>query len=64
MKTAGCDIGSRTAKAVIFENNTIISSAVIPAKLDPIESSETEKVFLRFNADDYSIDFEGSAFGI
>jgi predicted CoA-substrate-specific enzyme activase len=41
MKTAGCDIGSRTAKAVIFENNTIISSAVIPAKLDPIESSET-----------------------
>jgi len=41
MKTAGCDIGSRTAKAVIFENNTIVSSAVIPAKLDPVESSET-----------------------
>jgi predicted CoA-substrate-specific enzyme activase len=41
MKTAGCDIGSRTAKAVIFENNKIISSAVIPAKLDPVESSET-----------------------
>jgi predicted CoA-substrate-specific enzyme activase len=41
MKTAGCDIGSRTAKAVIFENNKILSSAVIPAKLDPIESSET-----------------------
>ncbi|KPA09866.1 CoA-substrate-specific enzyme activase [Candidatus Magnetomorum sp. HK-1] len=41
MITAGCDIGSRTAKAVIFENNKIITSAVIPAKLDPIESSET-----------------------
>jgi len=40
MKTAGCDIGSRTAKAVIFENNKIISSAVMPAKLDPVESSE------------------------
>jgi len=40
MKTAGCDIGSRTAKAVIFENNNIITSAVIPAKLDPVESSE------------------------
>jgi predicted CoA-substrate-specific enzyme activase len=41
MITAGCDIGSRTAKAVIFENNKIIESAVIPAKLDPVESAET-----------------------
>jgi len=55
MITAGCDIGSRTAKAVIFENNKIISSAIIPAKLDPIESSETvmklvlEKANLKFS---------------
>jgi len=41
MITAGCDIGSRTAKAVIFENNKIIESIVIPAKLDPAESAET-----------------------
>jgi predicted CoA-substrate-specific enzyme activase len=41
MITAGCDIGSRTAKAVIFEDNRIIESAVIPAKLDPIQSAET-----------------------
>ncbi len=41
MITAGCDIGSRTAKAVIFEDNKIIESVVIPAKLDPIESAET-----------------------
>lgn len=41
MITAGCDIGSRTAKAVIFEDNKIIESAVIPAKLDPIDSAET-----------------------
>jgi len=41
MITAGCDIGSRTAKAVIFENNKIIESIVIPAKLDPVESAET-----------------------
>jgi len=41
MITAGCDIGSRTAKAVIFEDNKIIESSVIPAKLDPIESAQT-----------------------
>lgn len=41
MITAGCDIGSRTAKVVIFEDNKIIESAVIPAKVDPIESAET-----------------------
>ncbi len=40
MITAGCDIGSRTAKAVIFEDNKIIESAVIPAKLDPVDSAE------------------------
>lgn len=41
MITAGCDIGSRTAKAVIFEDNKIIESAIIPAKLDPVESAKT-----------------------
>ena len=41
MITAGCDVGSRTAKAVILENNKILASAVIPAKLDPIQSAES-----------------------
>jgi predicted CoA-substrate-specific enzyme activase len=42
MITAGCDIGSRTAKVVILEdNNKIITSAVVSAKLDPVESAET-----------------------
>ncbi len=41
MITAGCDIGSRTAKAVILDDNKkIITSVVIPAKLDPVESAE------------------------
>ncbi len=40
MITAGCDIGSRSAKAVIFENDKIISTAVIPSKLDPAESAK------------------------
>lgn len=39
MITAGCDIGSRTAKAVILEENIILSSAVIPARLDPRDSA-------------------------
>ena len=34
-------MGSRTAKAVILENNKILASAVIPAKLDPIQSAES-----------------------
>lgn len=41
MITAGCDIGSRTAKAVILDTKTIIASAVIPAKVDPVDSAET-----------------------
>jgi len=40
MITAGCDVGSRTAKAVILEEENIIASAVIPARLDPRESAE------------------------
>jgi len=41
MITAGCDVGSRTAKAVILENDRIITSAVISSKTDPVESAET-----------------------
>ncbi|MFZ5571314.1 MAG: acyl-CoA dehydratase activase [Thermodesulfobacteriota bacterium] len=41
MITAGCDIGSRTAKAVILEGDTIIASEVIHARLDPRESAQT-----------------------
>ena len=41
MITAGCDVGSRTAKAVIIEDHTIIASAVISAKLDPIDSAQS-----------------------
>ena len=40
MITAGCDIGSRTAKAVILNGDNNITSAVIPAKLDPRDSAE------------------------
>jgi predicted CoA-substrate-specific enzyme activase len=40
MITAGCDLGSTTAKAVIIENKSILASAVIPARLDPIVSAE------------------------
>lgn len=40
MITLGCDLGSTTAKAVILENNTVLASAVIPARLDPIVSAE------------------------
>jgi activator of 2-hydroxyglutaryl-CoA dehydratase len=39
MLTAGCDVGSRTAKALILENNTVLTSDD-PAKLDPVESAE------------------------
>jgi len=41
MLTAGCDVGSRTAKAVILEDNTILTDVVIPAKLDPIDSAQS-----------------------
>ena len=41
MLTAGCDVGSRTAKAVILEDNTILTDAVISAKLDPIDSAQS-----------------------
>lgn len=41
MITAGCDVGSRTTKAVILENEKIITSAVISSKTDPIESAQS-----------------------
>jgi predicted CoA-substrate-specific enzyme activase len=41
MLTAGCDVGSRTAKAVILENDTILTNVVISAKLDPIDSAQS-----------------------
>jgi predicted CoA-substrate-specific enzyme activase len=51
MITAGCDVGSRTAKAVILENNKILASAVIPAKLDPIQSAESVMAIVLEQAD-------------
>lgn len=40
MLTAGCDIGSLTAKAVILEGERVVASQVIPVRLDPVESAE------------------------
>ncbi len=40
MIVAGCDIGSLTAKAVIMENDKILSHAVIRAKTRPSESAD------------------------
>lgn len=40
MISAGCDLGSTTAKAVILENRTLLASAVIPARLDPVVSAQ------------------------
>lgn len=39
MISAGCDLGSTTAKAVIMDNGIILSSAVIPARPDPRDSA-------------------------
>ncbi|MDA8141009.1 MAG: acyl-CoA dehydratase activase [Desulfobacteraceae bacterium] len=40
MITAGCDLGSTTAKAVILDNQRLLASAVIPARLDPVVSAQ------------------------
>ena len=40
MITAGCDIGSLTAKAVIMKSGDILSSAIIRAKTKPSESAD------------------------
>jgi len=39
MITAGCDVGSLTAKAVILEGDKILAAAVIRVKTDPTESA-------------------------
>ncbi len=36
----GCDIGSTTGKAVIFDENGMVASAMIQSKIDPVETSE------------------------
>jgi len=36
---AGCDIGSTTGKAVVLDENGMVSSAVIPAEIDPEETA-------------------------
>ena len=41
MIVAGCDIGSLTAKAVVLENNQILSAVVIRAKTRPADSADT-----------------------
>jgi predicted CoA-substrate-specific enzyme activase len=41
MITAGCDLGSRTAKVVILENEKIITSAVIFSKTDPMDTAQS-----------------------
>ena len=40
MIVAGCDIGSRTSKAVIMQDSSVLSSAVILSKARPEESAE------------------------
>jgi predicted CoA-substrate-specific enzyme activase len=49
--TAGCDVGSRTAKAVILEESRILAEAVIPAKLDPVASAQSVMTLALENAD-------------
>jgi predicted CoA-substrate-specific enzyme activase len=39
MIVAGCDVGSTTAKAVIMDNNTIVSHSIIPCLVRPDESA-------------------------
>ncbi len=39
MITAGCDVGSLTAKAVIMKDNEIISSCIAGVRATPVESS-------------------------
>jgi activator of 2-hydroxyglutaryl-CoA dehydratase len=40
MIVAGCDVGSLTAKAVIMDDDNIISHAVMLAKTRPAESAK------------------------
>lgn len=41
MITAGCDVGSLTAKAVILQDNKLIASNIIRVKSTPYESAKT-----------------------
>ncbi len=36
----GCDIGSTTGKAVIFDDDGMVASTLIQSKIDPVETSE------------------------
>jgi predicted CoA-substrate-specific enzyme activase len=40
MISAGCDLGSTTAKAIILENQKLLATAIIPARLDPVVSAQ------------------------
>jgi predicted CoA-substrate-specific enzyme activase len=40
MITCGCDVGSRSCKIVILDDDKIIGSAIIPASDDSVETSE------------------------
>lgn len=55
MITAGVDVGSRTAKAVILDDDNIVISEIIPAKLDPRESAQ-EVFNLALKGASFSID--------
>lgn len=66
MPVAGCDVGSLTAKAVIMDQGTILSSAVIKGGTRPAESAlevmnaALEKAGLKSEAISYSI---GTGYG-
>lgn len=62
MITAGCDLGSTTAKAVIMKNYTVLASVVIPARIDPVDSAE-EVMGLCLKAAGLSLDQIGSIVG-
>ncbi len=55
MYTAGCDIGSLTAKAVILSNDEVVADKIIPVRPSPAESAllVMEQVLL-----DAAIDFD------
>ena len=35
----GCDVGSTTGKAVIFDDGGMVASALIPSRIDPVETA-------------------------
>ena len=56
MMYAGCDVGSLTAKAVIFEDGNIAGKSIIEPKATPQESSE---VVMRLALDDAERNIDG-----